>query len=46
MNGNSSLMTDKDMTFFGGQEYTVKDSLISHKDCTKNSSNAEKVYKE
>lgn len=48
MYGNNSLMTDKDTTFFADKEYTVKDSLISQKDCTKNSSisNPEKVYKE
>ena len=46
MYGNSSLMIDRDETFFGDQEFSVKDSIMSGKDCTKNSSNPEKVYKE
>ncbi len=45
MHGNFSLMTDKaDLTFFGDQSFAVKDS--KQKECTKNSSNPEKVYKE
>ena len=44
MNGNSSMMTDKDRTFF--EEYKPKTSRINMKDCTKNSSNPERVYGE
>jgi hypothetical protein len=44
MNGNSSMMTDKDRTFF--EEYKPKISKINMKDCTKNSSNAERVFGE
>ncbi len=43
---NISVMADKDLTFFGDQEYVCKESLRSQKECTKNSSNPEKVYKE
>jgi len=46
MNGNSSLLGDKDLTFFGDKEFTVKDSMMSGKDCTKNSSNPERDYRE
>lgn len=45
MYGNS-LLTDKDITFFGDQSYSAKDSISKEKDCTKNSSNPEKDYKE
>ena len=45
MFGNSSLM-DKDDTFFGDQSFTEKKVDKNKKDCTKNSSNPEKVYKE
>ena len=47
MYGNISLMTDTNMTFFGDQEYAgKKDSKQGQKECTKNSSNPEKDYKE
>jgi hypothetical protein len=46
MFGNSSLMADKDMTFFGEKGFTGKDFNADKKDGTKNSSNPEKVYKE
>lgn len=47
MYGNTSLMTDTNLTFFGDQEYTGnKENKQSKKDFTKNSSNPEKDYKE
>lgn len=47
MYGNTSLMTDTNLTFFGDQEYTGnKENIRSKKDFTKNSSNPEKDYKE
>jgi hypothetical protein len=47
MYGNTSLMTDTNMTFFGEQEFTgKKETKQSQKDFTKNSSNPEKDYKE
>lgn len=45
MYGNNSLMTDKDLTFFGDQSFTIKESN-KEKDCTKNSSNPEHIYRE
>ncbi len=47
MYGNTSLMTDTNLTFFGEQEYIEKkEHKQNKKDCTKNSSNPEKDYKE
>lgn len=45
MFANSSIMGDKDNTFFGDQSFMDKHEK-NNKDCTKNSSNPEKVYKE
>jgi len=41
---NSSILSDKDITFFGNASFPINNTLS--KDFTKNSSNPEKVYKE
>ncbi len=46
MNVSNSLVTDRDITFFGDREYISKDTSLSHNSYTKNSSNAEKTYRE
>jgi hypothetical protein len=46
MNESNSLVADRDITFFGDREYTAKDTSLSYNNYTKNSSNAEKIYRE
>ncbi len=46
MDQGNSIVTDKDITFFGDRDFLTKDSSLSHTSYTKNSSNAEGIYKE
>ena len=46
MNESNSLIAEKDITFFGENEYLRNDVSLGQNSFTKNSSNAEKYYRE
>jgi len=46
MNESNSLIAEKDITFFGENHNLRNDASLSQNNITKNSSNAEKYYKE